>query len=100
MLVYAKNISSARFNDVVIDEEKQATFNLSDEEGKYRLEPFMRVRTSWSKKSKPKNYYPLYVSKNLKEISLDKKSNSYEVFPKTEDGREWRGKIFQKVLFN
>jgi hypothetical protein len=92
MLVYAKDISSARFNDVVIDEDKQATFNLSDEEGKYRLEPFMRVRTSWSRKNKPKNYYPLYVSKNLKEITLDKKQGHYEVFPKTEDGREWAWK--------
>ncbi|PIO03749.1 hypothetical protein COT57_00365, partial [Candidatus Micrarchaeota archaeon CG09_land_8_20_14_0_10_55_25] len=92
MLVYAKDISKASFNDVVIDEDKQATFNLSDEEGKYRLESFMRVRTSWSRKNKPKNYYPVYVSKNMKEITLDKKQGYYEVFPTTEDGREWAWK--------
>ncbi len=92
MLVYAKDILSARFNDVVIDEDKQATFNLSDEEGKYRLEPFMRIRTSWSRKNKPKNYYPLYISKNLKEITLEKKSGYHEIYPKTKDGREWAWK--------
>lgn len=92
MLVYAKNISSTKFNNVVIDEDKQATFNMSDEEGKYRLEPFMRVRTSWSRKNKPNNYYPIYVSRNLKELTLKKKDGYYEIFPKTKDGREWAWK--------
>ena len=92
MLIYAKNINSAEFNDVVIDEDKKATFNLSDNTGKYRLEPFMRVRTSWSKKNKPKNYYPIYVSKDLKSMCLEKKPNTIEVLPKTKDGREWAWK--------
>jgi len=92
MLVYAKDISSAIFNDVVIDEDKQATFNLNDDQGKYRLEPFMRVRTSWSRENKPKCHYPIYVSKDLKDITIDKKPDYYEVFPKTEDGREWAWK--------
>ncbi len=88
MLVYAKDISSAIFNDVVIDEDKQATFDLIDDQGKYRLEPFMRVRTSWSRKNKPRCHYPIYVSKDLKDMTIDKKPGYYEVFPKTEDGRE------------
>ncbi|MEK6951751.1 MAG: site-specific DNA-methyltransferase [Nanoarchaeota archaeon] len=92
MIIYAKDISSTKFNDVVIDEDKQITFNMSDEEGKYRLESFMRIRTSWSRKNKPKNYYPIYVSKNLKEITLDKKSGYYEIYPKTKDNREWAWK--------
>ncbi len=92
MLVYAKDISSAIFNDVVIDEDKQATFDLIDDQGKYRLEPFMRVRTSWSRKNKPRCHYPIYVSKDLKDMTIDKKPGYYEVFPKTEDGREWAWK--------
>ena len=100
MLIYAKNISVASFNDVVIDEEKQATFNMSDDEGKYRLEPFMRVRTSWSRKNKPKNYYPIYVSKNLKELTLEKKKDYYEIYPKTKDGREWAWKNIPSSFSN
>lgn len=92
MLVFSKDISSARFNDVVIDEDKRATFNLSDDQGNYRLEPFMRVRTSWSRKNKPKCYYPIYVSKDLEEITIENKPGYYEVFPKTKDGREWAWK--------
>jgi adenine-specific DNA-methyltransferase len=92
MLIYAKDISCAVFNDVVIDEDKLATFDLSDGQGKYRLEPFMRVRTSWSRENKPRCYYPIYVSKDLKDITLNKKPGYYEVFPKTEDGREWAWK--------
>jgi adenine-specific DNA-methyltransferase len=92
MLIYAKDISCAVFNDVVIDEDKLATFDLSDDQGKYRLEPFMRVRTSWSRENKPRCHYPIYVSKDLKDITLNKKLGYYEVFPKTEDGREWAWK--------
>ena len=92
MLVFSKDISSARFNDVVIDEDKRATFNLSDDQGNYRLEPFMRVRTSWSRKNKPKCYYPIYVSKDLEEITIENKLGYYEVFPRTKDGREWAWK--------
>ena len=92
MLIYAKDISCAVFNDVVIDEDKLATFDLSDDQGKYRLEPFMRVRTSWSRENKPRCHYPIYVSKDLKDITLNKKLGYYEAFPKTEDGREWAWK--------
>jgi len=96
MLIYARNSSLASFNDVAIDEDKKATFNLDDEQGKYRLEPFMRVRTSWSRKNKPKCFYPLYVSKDLKEITLEKKPDYFEVFPRTRDGREWGWKRIPK----
>lgn len=93
MLVYAKNKSLASFNDVAIDEEVLASFELKDEEGRYRYEPFMRVRTSWSRANKPNNYYPIFVSRDLSKLSLTKKNNDdIEVYPKTGDGREWAWK--------
>ena len=92
MLIYAKDISSAIFNNVVIDEDKQATFDLTDNKGKYRLESFMRVRTSWSRTNKPKCYYPIFVSEDLKDLTINKTPNYLEVYPKTEDGREWAWK--------
>ena len=92
MLIYAKDIDHAVFNNVAIDEEVLASFDSKDNEGKFRLESFMRVRTTWSRKNKPQNYYPLYVSKDLKIISLEKKEGFIEVYPKTKDGREWAWK--------
>lgn len=92
MLVYTKNADKAVFNSVALDEEVMASFDQKDDEGKYRYEDFMRVRTSWSRNNKPKNYYPIYVSKNLKELTLLPKKGYYEIYPKTKDGREWAWK--------
>lgn len=92
MFVYAKDFNEANFNKIAIDEEVLASFNLKDKLGKYRLEPFMRVRTSWARSQKPKCWYPLYLSKDLKELSLEKKKGYLEIYPKTKDGREWAWK--------
>lgn len=92
MLVYAKDINKANFNEIAIDEEVLASFDQSDNDGNYRFEKFMRVRTSWSRKNKPNNFYPIYVSDNLKILTLDNKQGYHKVLPKTEDGREWAWK--------
>jgi len=92
MLVYAKKISMAKFNDVAIDEDKIASFDLSDNEGKYRLEPYIRIRTTWLRTNKPKNYYPIYVSKDLKDITLKHNDNYFKILPKTSDGKDYSWK--------
>ena len=91
MLIYAKDITKAKFNDVAIDEKAIATFNETDKEGNFRLEPFMRVRSSWLRTNKPKNWYPIYVSKDLKTITLTKENNYYEIFP-TSKGKDYSWK--------
>jgi adenine-specific DNA-methyltransferase len=88
MLIYSKQIQYAEFNNVAISEDVKQSFSLEDNEGKYRYEPFMRARTVWSRENRPKNWYPIYVSKNLKDITLEKKSGYQEVFPITNDGKE------------
>ena len=40
------------------------------------------------RKDRPKQFYPIYVSKDLKQISLTKEEDYHEVFP-TENGTEW-----------
>ncbi len=92
MLVYSKDVNKASFNDVVIDEEKLITFDQKDELGGYRLEKFMRVRTSWSRKNKPNNYYPIYVSPKMDILTLENIKGYIPVYPKTDDGREWAWK--------
>lgn len=88
MLVYAKDVSKAKFNNVAIDEEIASSFDLSDEEGKYRLEPLMRARTETRRENKPNFWYPLYVSPDFKEITIKKKKGFTEVWPITKDGKE------------
>jgi len=91
MLVYAKNISLASFNKVAIDDDVLASFNLSDKNGKYRHESFMRARTSWSRKNRPNNWYPIYVSDDLKDITIIKKEGYTELYPETNSGQfSWK----------
>lgn len=92
MLVYARDSSKAKFNSVAIDDEVKKTFNLEDEVSKYRLQPYMRSRTVWSRANKPNNFYPIYVSPDLSDITLENHDGYYELYPRTEDGREWAWK--------
>ena len=90
MLVYAKDAKKANFNDVAIDDDVKATFTLFDEISwrKYRLEPFLRSRTETLRENKPNFWYPIYVSKDLKELTLEKKDWYYEVYPIANNGLE------------
>jgi adenine-specific DNA-methyltransferase len=82
MLVYAKNLDEAVFNSVAIDEKKKEEFDFGDEnDKKYRLDDFIRARTSTERSKKPNFWYPIYVSKDLSKITLEKTSNYIEVFP-------------------
>ena len=91
MLVYAKDISKAEFNKVALDKDKIESFDKRDEEGNYRLEKFIRVRSNTSRTNKPKFWYPIYVSNDLKDITLTKKNDFHEVFP-IDNGREFTWK--------
>ncbi len=88
MLVYAKNNIKAFFNSVAIDEDTALSFDLQDEAGKYRLENFLRARTVWSRANRPNNWYPIYVSPDLTEITHKHIKGYYEVYPITPNGKE------------
>jgi adenine-specific DNA-methyltransferase len=78
LLVYAKDVQKASFNQVAIDEDVLATFNLEDDSGKYRYENYIRARTAWSRTNRPKNWYPIYVSKDLSNITTEYHADYYE----------------------
>ena len=94
MLVYGKNNGLAKFNDVVINNEKQI-FNQLDEDGKYKLNPFLHDHKKGSKIFKPNNFYPIYVNKNTLEIFLEEKENCFKLLPITKKGieRSWQNII-------
>ena len=91
MLVYSKDITQSEFNNVAIDEEVQLTFSNTDEHGKFRYEKFLRARTSWSRKKRPLNWYPIYVRKDLLDITDQYHEDYFEVFPVTKQGEfSWK----------
>ena len=94
MLVYAKNISNAKFNTVILDAELQSRFDNEDEKGKFRLKNFIRLTDGkYSlRENSPEGFYPIYVSKDLKRFSLKKLNGFTAVYPITDRGveRTWK----------
>ncbi len=96
MLVYAKNRTSAQFENIVLSKEKADEFDLVDEKGKYKLQNFIRLTDGkYSlRKNKPEGYYPIYVSNDLAHFSLTKKKGYDETLPITNKGVERVWKTF------
>ena len=86
LLVYAKNKPLADFYSVAISEDVKATFTEKDDVSLYRWESYIRARTVWSREARPENWYPIYVSKDLKTISSSPIADAYELYPTTNTG--------------
>lgn len=95
-LFYAKNKSVAEFNKVAISENVRKQFTEHDSKGAYRLNNYRRDGGGDAnlKVNKPNFWYPIYVSKDLKEIVLEYNEEFIEVFPITSTGikRTWKTK--------
>ncbi|MDD9884274.1 MAG: site-specific DNA-methyltransferase [Gammaproteobacteria bacterium] len=95
MFVYANDIQKTSFASVVIDSDKLEEFCFEDGNGKYRLDPFARIRSSTKRELKPDFWYPIYVSPDLAEISSAPKPGYHAVYP-TQNGVEYSWKVIQK----
>ncbi len=97
-LFYAKNADKFLFENVILDDLMLDEYRYEDEKGKYKLISAIAKnhgREGFDKNlrvNNPKNYYPIYVSKDLSEISLEKiDDNNYVVYPiTTTQERTWR----------
>ena len=83
MLVYSKNKDRAIFNEVVLTNDKLEEYDQEDDKGKFKSVPLMYSRFVEDKMSKnpQQHFYPIYVSKDLTEITLSKVDGYYEVLP-------------------
>ena len=83
MLIYAKNESVARLQDVVLDPKVGEKFNLSDEISRYRLQNFIRLTDGKLayRNVRPNFWYPIYVDLKNNILSVDRKSLSCDAVP-------------------
>ena len=90
LLVYAKNRELAKINFFDISEKTEQTFKYADEISAYKLEDLMRKGETRNarREDRPKQFYPIYISKDLQRVSLAEEENFYEVLP-IENGTEW-----------
>lgn len=86
MLVYAKNKDMAEFNQIVLSEVKKKEFVEKDELGNFKWKNF--IRGDVLKTDKDGGFYPIYVSKDLKSLSLTKEISCIEVLPIDNVGNE------------
>jgi len=96
-LFYAKNINNFQLNSVIFDEELLKSFDKEDEKGKYKLISYIAKnhgRDGYDKNlrvNNPKNYYPIYVNPETKEITLESKDGYLVAYPNTmTQERTWR----------
>ena len=90
LLVYAKNREMAKINFFEMSEKTDRTFVHEDEVSRYKLENLMRKGETRNarREDRPKQFYPIYVSEDLTQVSLIKKDGYSELLP-TENGTEW-----------
>lgn len=103
LLFYAKNPSSSNFRKVAISDDVITTFKEKDSNGRFRYESYVRARTCWSRRNRPDNWYPIYVSPDLNEITTEEKEGFCQLFPRTEQGDfSWKNvkETFEKLNKN
>lgn len=90
MLFYSKNKQSANFAKIVLSEDIQATFDREDKDGLFRLNNYLRSGGGDHnlRKNKPHFFYPIYVSSDLKNITIEKQKGYEEILPITSTGQE------------
>ncbi|WP_040682585.1 site-specific DNA-methyltransferase [Methanobrevibacter boviskoreani] len=86
MLVYSKNKNFVEFNKVVLSDNKLKEFKERDDMGRFKWKNFIRGDTT--KNKKPKAFYPIYVSDDLTEITLNENDNYIKVLPIDNKGKE------------
>jgi adenine-specific DNA-methyltransferase len=96
MFFYAKNKKYCNFQSAVLDDNILATFNQEDDKGIFRLNNYIRTGGGDQnlKINKPHFFYPIYVSKDCKKITLEKTDDYIKVLPitNTRVNRTWKTK--------
>lgn len=94
-IVYALDL--ARLDDlggIPLTSEDELEYTERDDKGLYKKgATLMRTGEAGAREKRPKGFYPIFISPDLKQMSLSRKSkDDFEVYPVTRDGREmsWR----------
>lgn len=91
LLVYAKDNLECRLNGAPLTDEQKAEYKFVDESGKnYRLLGLRQRGVASRRIDRPEMYFPIYVDRDTKKISMEDNGNSYEVLPHKSDGTDGR----------
>lgn len=96
MLIYAKDKSIAKFNNVIFDKDKIEDFKYKDEYDYYKANNYLRAGGGDHnlRLNKPHFYYPIYVEEDSLKVSDIEKPGFKAIYPITKSGQErtWKTK--------
>ncbi len=91
ILVYKRSNTENIFLGLTPSNEYLAKFNKEDKFGKYKIDGIFRKKGQGARKEdSPGCFYPIYYNSATNEVSLTKKNNFIEIFPKLPDGNDGR----------
>ena len=101
MLFYANNINICNFVTTVVDNEIAKTFDKEDNLGKYRLNNYLRTGGGdvSLRVNKPEFFYPIFVSPDMRDISLTKKEGYTKILPITNAKQERTWKTMKETFY-
>lgn len=88
LLIYQKG--NFETYGVPIPEEYVEEYNLSDENGRYRLQGLRKRGSGAKREDRPNMFYPFYYNPQTKTLTLTKEENAIEIIPKLSDGTDGR----------
>ena len=88
LLIYQKG--NFETYGVPIPEEYIEEYNLSDENGRYRLQGLRKRGSGARREDRPNMFYPFYYNPQTKTLTLTKEENAIEIIPKLSDGTDGR----------
>ena len=83
-------------NGLLIHSDNFQALNLLQE--RYRLDEFVRIRSSTLRKEKPKFFYPIYVSPDLKVVTSSNTDGYVPVYPVDRNGTEYSWKVIPETF--
>ena len=88
---YKKDKSSEAFYDLTPTQEFIAKFDKQDQYGKYKVDGIFRKKGDGQRREdSPGCFYPVYYNPVTGEVSLEKRSDFKETFPKLPNGKDGR----------
>jgi adenine-specific DNA-methyltransferase len=91
-LVYARNSKLAKIGRLDISEEKHNQYKHKDEHGTYKVRDYRRSGANSRRKDRPNLWYPIYFNEETESLSINKDTNTVEIWPIDPQGieRVWR----------
>ena len=80
-LIYAKDITQAKINNLSLDQKELLVYNLEDNISKYKLVPLRRTGSNSTPDKRPNLCFPIYYDVKQNKIYLEKKQGSIEIMP-------------------